>query len=105
MGFINVNFDSHTSPANLTASKSKASMNPQTEITYAEAAHIIGVSERAVRDVLKKFADLCPAKRYGHRSVMFDLSGVLAVRQARREAALAAATRQPRLAPRGKVTR
>lgn len=58
------------------------------EITYADAAHIVGVSERAIRDVLTKYRKQCPPIKYGYRSVRFDLGNVLTVKQLRRDAAL-----------------
>ena len=58
------------------------------ELTYDEAAEIIGVSPRAVRDVLKKYRTLCPALRYSYRNVRFHFVAVLAVKRARRAAIL-----------------
>lgn len=75
------------------------------KVSYDEAAEILDCSPRYVRDLLKLFPGVCEPDRAGHRSVKLPLDGVFALVKARREAALAAATRQPRLAPRGKVKR
>ena len=62
------------------------------EITYSEAAEIIDVSPRAVRDVLKKYRHVCPPINYSYRKVRFPFAGVIAVKAARRSASLKTAT-------------
>ncbi len=73
------------------------------EITYDEAAEIIGVSPRAVRDVLKQHWRLCPPIRYSYRKIRFPFVGVLAVQAARRFQALAIA--RPKAESRKRIDR
>jgi hypothetical protein len=53
-----------------------------TEITYEQASKILEYCPRRTRDVLKKYRELCPILKYGHKTVRFPLDGVLAVRAA-----------------------
>lgn len=69
-------------------------MTNGTEITYDEAANIIGVSPRAVRDVLTRYK--APAIRYGYNRVRFALPDVLKVKQQRRADAIKAASKKGR---------
>lgn len=58
------------------------------ELTFNEAAEILGISPRATRDVMKLHTEICPCIEYGYKKKRFTLAGVLAVKAARRTAAL-----------------
>ena len=58
--------------------------NDMSEITYTEAAAVIGVKSRQIRKILIKYSQICPKIRYGHRTVRFNLEHVLAVKERRR---------------------
>jgi hypothetical protein len=70
------------------------STNPGPEITYDEAAQLFECSPRQARNILKQHEELCPPRRYGHRTVRFPLAGILAVNKARRAAALIPTTHE-----------
>jgi hypothetical protein len=67
-------------------------VNPQStdgiEITWDEAAAIIGISARRLRPVVALYPKLCTPIVYGHRTVRLPLSGVIAVKNQRRKDAL-----------------
>jgi len=65
-------------------------MSTPTEITFDEAAALIGCTPRYVRIIIKQHANLCTPIRYGHRTVKLALPEVLAVKSAIRESALRA---------------
>jgi hypothetical protein len=54
---------------------------PDTWVTYRDCESILECSPRSVRTHLQRFAELCPIKKIGYRTIRFPLLGVLAVRQ------------------------
>jgi hypothetical protein len=56
-----------------------------TEITYKEEAGILGVSPRAVHDILRAHEKLCRPITYGYRTVRFGLDAVLTVQSRHRQ--------------------
>ena len=63
-------------------------MQPDTELTYEEAAQFFQCSPRHVRNILKAHAALCPPRRYGHRTVRFPWSGLQRIAAQLRRAAV-----------------
>jgi hypothetical protein len=62
-------------------------------VTWAESASVLGVTPRAARDVIARYPKLCTPVRYGHRTVVLPLSGVLKVKNQRHRDAIKKGTK------------
>ncbi len=69
-------------------------MTDTIELTYDEAAEVLDVSPRAVRDIFRKYRDTITPRRYGYNRVRFSLSEVIQVKKTRQRDAIKAAKAQ-----------